>query len=94
VLLKGGHLSGDESPDWLFDANGQQRITGRRIVTRHTHGTGCTLSAAITALLPRAGSLAEAVAEAKAYLGGALENADRLRVGSGIGPVHHFYRWW
>jgi hydroxymethylpyrimidine/phosphomethylpyrimidine kinase len=94
VLLKGGHLSGDESPDWLFDENGRQRITGRRIATRHTHGTGCTLSAAITALLPRAGSLAAAVTEAKAYLGGALENADRLSVGSGIGPVHHFHRWW
>jgi len=94
VLLKGGHLSGEESPDWLFDEHGRQRITGRRIATRHTHGTGCTLSAAIAALLPRASSLAEAVTGAKAYLGGALENADRLSVGSGIGPVHHFHRWW
>jgi hydroxymethylpyrimidine/phosphomethylpyrimidine kinase len=94
VLLKGGHLGGEESPDWLFDDNGRQRITGPRVETRHTHGTGCTLSAAIAALLPRAGTLAEAVIEAKAYLSGALEQADRLGVGSGIGPVHHFHRWW
>ena len=92
VLIKGGHLAGEESPDWLFDAF---RISGPRIATRHTHGTGCTLSAAIAALLPRNdGDLREAVRGAKDYLVGALEHADRLSVGTGIGPVHHFHRWW
>ncbi|MEJ0004319.1 MAG: bifunctional hydroxymethylpyrimidine kinase/phosphomethylpyrimidine kinase [Pararobbsia sp.] len=94
VLLKGGHLGGAESPDWLFDGALRQRISGTRVPTRHTHGTGCTLSAAIAALLPRSASLADAVSGAKTYLVGALEQADRLSVGSGIGPVHHFYRWW
>ncbi len=94
VLLKGGHLSGDESPDWLFDAKGEDRLSGPRISTRHTHGTGCTLSAAIAALLPRSANLRDAVRAAKDYLTGALENADRLSVGTGIGPVHHFHRWW
>jgi hydroxymethylpyrimidine/phosphomethylpyrimidine kinase len=94
VLLKGGHLGGAESPDWLFYANGRERIAGRRVPTRHTHGTGCTLSAAIAALLPRSADLTDAVKGAKTYLVGALENADRLTVGSGIGPVHHFHRWW
>jgi hydroxymethylpyrimidine/phosphomethylpyrimidine kinase len=94
VLLKGGHLGGGESPDWLFDGDERYRITGPRVATRHTHGTGCTLSAAIAALLPRSASLPDAVRAAKIYLTGALEQADRLQVGSGIGPVHHFHRWW
>ncbi|WP_240648129.1 bifunctional hydroxymethylpyrimidine kinase/phosphomethylpyrimidine kinase [Pararobbsia silviterrae] len=94
VLIKGGHLGGDESPDWLFDANGETRISARRVATRHTHGTGCTLSAAIAALIPRTGNVEEAVRGAKDYLVGALEQADRLSVGTGIGPVHHFHRWW
>lgn len=53
VLMKGGHLSESESPDWLFTAEGEQRFTAPRVATRHTHGTGCTLSAALAALRPR-----------------------------------------
>jgi hydroxymethylpyrimidine/phosphomethylpyrimidine kinase len=94
VLIKGGHLAGDESPDWLFDAHGEDRISSPRVATRHTHGTGCTLSSAIAALLPQSDDLRIAVRGAKDYLVGALQHADRLSVGSGIGPVHHFYRWW
>ncbi|HTJ91689.1 MAG TPA: bifunctional hydroxymethylpyrimidine kinase/phosphomethylpyrimidine kinase [Pararobbsia sp.] len=94
VLIKGGHLAGDESPDWLFDARGEDRISSVRVSTRHTHGTGCTLSSAIAALLPQTHDLHEAVRRAKSYLVGALEHADRLSVGTGIGPVHHFHRWW
>ncbi len=94
VLMKGGHLCGEDSPDWLFTAQGEQRFVSRRINTRHTHGTGCTLSAALAALRPRYGNWDETVEAAKSYLQGALEQADSLEVGSGVGPVHHFHEWW
>jgi len=94
VLMKGGHLAGALCPDWLIEADATSRLSGPRIATRHTHGTGCTLSAAIAALLPQRADLAAAVVDAKAYLSDALTQADRLQVGQGIGPVHHFSRWW
>ncbi|MGL6019852.1 MAG: bifunctional hydroxymethylpyrimidine kinase/phosphomethylpyrimidine kinase [Gibbsiella quercinecans] len=94
VLIKGGHLSEQESPDWLFSTEGERRFTAPRVATRHTHGTGCTLSAALSALRPRHANWAEAVAAAKGYLQKALEQADTLEVGHGIGPVHHFHAWW
>lgn len=94
VLMKGGHLSEQESPDWLFSAELEQRFTAPRVATRHTHGTGCSLSAALAALRPRHNNWAETVQQAKQWLQGALEHADSLEVGEGIGPVHHFYRWW
>lgn len=94
VLMKGGHLSGSESPDWLITPNGEWRFTSKRVNTRHTHGTGCTLSAALTALRPRFNSWQDTVPVAKAYLQAALEHADSLEVGAGIGPVHHFHAWW
>ncbi|SLM62141.1 MULTISPECIES: bifunctional hydroxymethylpyrimidine kinase/phosphomethylpyrimidine kinase [Dickeya] len=95
VLMKGGHLNQPDSPDWLFlpDA-GPVRCNGVRVNTRHTHGTGCTLSAALAALRPRHDNWLQTLAAAKAYLHGALEQADALEVGQGIGPVHHFHRWW
>jgi hydroxymethylpyrimidine/phosphomethylpyrimidine kinase len=94
VLMKGGHLSEEESPDWLFTADLEQRFTAPRVATRHTHGTGCTLSAALAALRPRYENWVETVAAAKAYLQQALQQADSLEVGQGIGPVHHFHAWW
>ncbi|BEM44533.1 MULTISPECIES: bifunctional hydroxymethylpyrimidine kinase/phosphomethylpyrimidine kinase [Serratia] len=94
VLMKGGHLSESESPDWLFTAEGEQRFTAPRVATRHTHGTGCTLSAALAALRPRHADWAATVAAAKDYLQQALKQADTLEVGHGIGPVHHFHAWW
>ncbi|ANG93463.1 bifunctional hydroxymethylpyrimidine kinase/phosphomethylpyrimidine kinase [Lelliottia amnigena] len=94
VLMKGGHLDDAESPDWLFTRNGAQRFTAPRIHTKNTHGTGCTLSAALAALRPRHASWADTVAEAKAWLSCALAKADSLEVGHGIGPVHHFHAWW
>lgn len=94
VLMKGGHLSNNESPDWLFSADGEQRFTAPRVHTRHTHGTGCTLSAALAALRPRHHSWSETLFMAKNYLQNALEAADSLEVGQGIGPVHHFHQWW
>ncbi|MEJ0017802.1 MAG: bifunctional hydroxymethylpyrimidine kinase/phosphomethylpyrimidine kinase [Acetobacteraceae bacterium] len=93
VLLKGGHLSGAESPDLLFDGGTVTELPGRRIDTRNTHGTGCTLSAAIAALLPRYG-VVDAVRRAKAYLTDAIATSGQLAVGSGHGPVHHFHALW
>ena len=93
VLLKGGHLTGADSPDLLFDGDTITELPGRRIETRNSHGTGCTLSAAIAALLPRF-SMIEATRRAKAYLTDALAASNRLTVGSGHGPVHHFHALW
>lgn len=94
VLVKGGHGTGPESVDLLLDATGAHRFAAPRIATRNTHGTGCTLAAAITARLAAGATLRASVADAKAYLTASLAAADRLAVGSGRGPVHHFHRWW
>jgi len=94
VLMKGGHLGGEQSPDWLIEAGGASRLGAARIAVTHTHGTGCTLSAAIAALAPQRDTLAGAVNDAKSYLIEALRHSGRLSVGQGIGPVHHFHQWW
>jgi hydroxymethylpyrimidine/phosphomethylpyrimidine kinase len=93
VLLKGGHLIGGDSTDLLFDGQVVTEFAGPRIDTRNTHGTGCTLSSAIAALLPRH-DMIEAVRQAKAYLTGAIAASHRLTVGGGHGPVHHFHALW
>ncbi|MBZ4256021.1 bifunctional hydroxymethylpyrimidine kinase/phosphomethylpyrimidine kinase, partial [Mycobacterium tuberculosis] len=85
VLMKGGHLDDAESPDWLFTREGEQRFTAPRVQTKNTHGTGCTLSAALAALRPRHADWAATVIEAKAWLSAALAQADSLEVGHGIG---------
>lgn len=94
VLMKGGHLGSAESPDWLVGAAGTRRFGAARLAVPHTHGTGCTLSSAIAALMPQCNDLADAIAGAKAYLLDAMRESTRLDVGSGTGPLHHFYRWW
>lgn len=94
VLLKGGHLPGSDLLDLLFDGDRMIELQGRRIDTKNTHGTGCTLSAAIAALLPQRADVPDAVREARDYLARAIGAAGRLEVGSGHGPVHHFHRWW
>ena len=83
----------DDSTDLLFDGVTMTELPAHRIVTRNTHGTGCTLSAAIAALLPRF-DMVEAARQAKAYLTDALVASDRLTVGGGHGPVHHFHALW
>jgi len=93
VLLKGGHLAGDAT-DLLFDGDRMIELSAPRVATRNTHGTGCTLSAAIAALLAHGIEPVAAVRQAKQYLTEALRQADRLDVGSGHGPVHHFHAWW
>lgn len=94
VLLKGGHLGGEESPDILLHGGEVLWQAGERVATTNTHGTGCTLSAAITAFLARGRPLPEAVASAKRYLTGAIRAADGLGIGHGHGPVHHFFEAW
>ncbi|KVV20994.1 hydroxymethylpyrimidine/phosphomethylpyrimidine kinase [Burkholderia cepacia] len=95
VLMKGGHLpDASASPDWLVEAARSVRLDGARVPVSNTHGTGCTLSSAIAALLPQQPDLESAVREAKTYLTGAIAASSHLDVGHGVGPVHHFHRWW
>jgi hydroxymethylpyrimidine/phosphomethylpyrimidine kinase len=91
VLVKGGHGEGPESVDYLVTAGGTLRLAAPRIATKNTHGTGCTLSSAIAAGLAKGQPLETAVRGAKAYVSAAIAAADRLRIGKGHGPVHHFY---
>jgi hydroxymethylpyrimidine/phosphomethylpyrimidine kinase len=94
ALVKGGHAQGTDSTDVFFDGRDMLRLSAPRIDTPNTHGTGCTLSAAVAAGLARGLSLRDAVVEAKDYLSGALAAGAALVVGRGRGPVHHFHRWW
>ena len=94
VLVKGGHGSGPESVDLLIGSNTFARLAADRIATENTHGTGCTLSSAIAAGLAKGLALSEAVGAAKRYVTDALVAADRIKIGSGHGPTHHFHAWW
>ena len=96
VLLKGGHLSGAESDDCLFvsEDQGVHWFKATRVTTKNTHGTGCTLSAAITSYLARGKNLLEAVAEAKTYIHQAIQAGSDYKLGKGYGPVQHFWRQW
>jgi hydroxymethylpyrimidine/phosphomethylpyrimidine kinase len=86
VLVKGGHLAADAT-DILFCDGRCERFAGRRLDSRHTHGTGCTYSAAITAELAKGRPLAEAVRIAKQFITNAIAGAPGL--GKGCGPVNH-----
>ena len=94
VLLKGGHLDGPNSYDLFDNGKDRQQLQAERIDTNNTHGTGCTLSAAIAALLARGFALPAAVRTAKTYISQAISAADQLSVGHGHGPVHHFHALW
>jgi len=98
VLLKGGHLPGKSLVDLLFDGDRMIELPAQRIETKNTHGTGCTLSSAIVALLPQfrddALCVENAVRTARDYLLRAITESGRLRVGQGHGPVHHFHALW
>ncbi|WP_195822246.1 bifunctional hydroxymethylpyrimidine kinase/phosphomethylpyrimidine kinase [Roseobacter sp. MH60115] len=95
VLMKGGHAVGDTCTDVLVDAGGvMATLAGPRIATRNTHGTGCTYSASIAALLAKGNSLPTAVTAAHGYLQAAIAAADQLQIGVGHGPVHHFHAHW
>lgn len=93
VLLKGGHLDGDPL-DLLYDGERLIEMPGHRIATVNTHGTGCTLAAAIAALIPQRRDVVTAVRAARAYLVEAIRHSGDLAVGRGHGPVHHFHALW
>ena len=90
VLVKGGHLA-EEAADVLFDGRCHRVYVRERIQTRHTHGTGCTLSSAITSCLATERSVPEAIVEGKAYITEAIRHG--LAIGRGHGPVDHFYHF-
>ncbi|MDO5531035.1 bifunctional hydroxymethylpyrimidine kinase/phosphomethylpyrimidine kinase [Sutterella sp.] len=95
VLVKGGHLTGEESPDCLAGpGNALVWFEGKRTPTKNTHGTGCTLSSSIAARLAYLNDVAQAIQEAKEYLSVAIAHADELNAGGGHGPVHHFWSLW
>ena len=92
VLIKGGHFQGAEKIDYLFEDG--KLITSYRgisVNTRNTHGTGCTLSSAITSYLAREMDMNTAIAMAKTYLSGAILAGKDVQIGKGHGPVNHFY---
>jgi len=93
VLIKGGHGQGAESIDYLFRGDDVIALAAPRLATKNTHGTGCSLSSAIAAGLARGETLEAAVRNAKAWITRAIAAADRLKVGHGHGPVHHFHRF-
>ncbi|HLN39758.1 MAG TPA: bifunctional hydroxymethylpyrimidine kinase/phosphomethylpyrimidine kinase [Xanthobacteraceae bacterium] len=94
VLITGGHASGPESVDLLVEAGRCLRLAAPRVATKNTHGTGCTLASALAAGLAKGLSLDEAARQAKIYVSAALAAADRLAIGAGRGPLHHFHAWW
>lgn len=89
VVVKGGHLEGAPAVDVLFDGTRFDLLESERVVTRNTHGTGCTFSSAIAAHLALGFPFLEAVGRAKTYIGGAIAHAPSI--GGGHGPVHHFF---
>jgi hydroxymethylpyrimidine/phosphomethylpyrimidine kinase len=94
VLIKGGHGSGEESLDLLIGQGEVVRLSAKRIATRNLHGTGCTLSSAIAAGLAKGLDLKVAAREAKVYVTAAIAAADKLKIGHGHGPLHHFDATW
>lgn len=92
VLLKGGHLKKtDKSSDLLIEQNSSEVLSAKRIETKNTHGTGCTLSSAIASYLAQGHRLHKAVYLGKQYISQAISHADQLKVGQGHGPVNHFF---
>jgi len=92
VVIKGGHFSGDQSTDLLFDGENFTELSTKRIITTSTHGTGCTFASAVTAGLAKGLGVEQAVANAKDYVTKALHYA--FPIGEGHGPLNHFYHWW
>jgi hydroxymethylpyrimidine/phosphomethylpyrimidine kinase len=92
VVMKGGHRDGDTVTDLLFDGKEFFEFSAKRVETTSTHGTGCTFASAIAAYLALGETVPDAVRKAKEYLTEAIKRA--YPVGSGHGPVHHFWRSW
>ena len=96
IFLKGGALDESVSVDLLYErASGEMlKLESPRVDTPNSHGTGCTISSAITACLAKGMELSAAVREAKNYIDGALQGGADMKIGTGHGPVHHFHNWW
>ena len=97
MLAKGGHGMPDATDvlaDETAEAGAIVTFVGRRVDTQNTHGTGCSLSSALAAMRPQRDSWPATIRDAKDWLTGALAAADTLDIGSGHGPVHHFYDVW
>lgn len=94
VLIKGGHGEGPESVDLLIGANLNVRLAAPRHPSRNTHGTGCTLSSAVAAGLAKGLDLTAAARGAKDYVTAGIAAADKLAIGHGHGPLHHFHAHW
>ncbi|KAI1718337.1 phosphomethylpyrimidine kinase domain-containing protein [Ditylenchus destructor] len=94
VLIKGGHLVADDCPDFLLIKGEAEphKLNGIRLKSKNTHGSGCTLSAAVAAFLARGLELKEAVTRAKSYTTVAIANGSSLNVGKGVGPLNHVYK--
>lgn len=93
VLLKAGHLSGDSLVDYFYNAEDDTvtKLPSRRVNTKNTHGTGCTLSSALAAALARGEDLTDAAKSAKSYIEQAIISGSRYEIGQGHGPVNHFF---
>ncbi|MBT9175570.1 MAG: Hydroxymethylpyrimidine/phosphomethylpyrimidine kinase [candidate division WS2 bacterium] len=89
VVIKGGHLEGDQSIDLLYDGQNFLELSAPRVNTTNTHGTGCTFASAITAHLAKGLSIPEAVENAKEYLTTILKLSSDLQIGRGVGPLNH-----
>ncbi|MBU2995713.1 bifunctional hydroxymethylpyrimidine kinase/phosphomethylpyrimidine kinase [Cellulophaga baltica] len=96
VLLKAGHFNNDALTDIFYnkETNEFLELTSKRVKTNNTHGTGCTLSSAITAFLAQGFSLQKAVIKGKEYLESAIHKSVNYTLGKGHGPLHHFYNFW
>lgn len=96
VLLKAGHLSNDKLTDIFYNSETDDilELSSERVVTKNTHGTGCTLSSALAAFLAHGFDINEAVRRAKDYIYNAVLNGAEYETGKGHGPVHHFYNFW
>ena len=96
ILIKGGHLKTDVSPDLLYLAaeNRFVELKAERVPSRNNHGTGCTLSSAIASYMARGSGIEEAVKKAKIFITEAIRAGAGYQLGRGHGPVHHFYRFW
>lgn len=94
VLLKAGHLTGDDLVDYFFNAEDGTitQLPSKRVYTRNTHGTGCTLSSAFAAALARGEDLTAAATSAKKYIEGAIISGAEYEIGHGHGPVNHFWK--
>ena len=96
VLLKAGHLTDDELIDIFYDAecDTMVELKSQRVYSRNTHGTGCTLSSAMAAMLAKGMTPVDAARAAKDYINGAIVAGAGYEIGGGHGPVHHFHEFW